>query len=229
MTIKYSKPHSDFTKAIKHKFKKALDNKTRSVNLRGAKGVQPSKTSIEDHAPHNVYTMSKKMIEEATDFSGAKLVGMRIFHPENELAAIETVSHHTGKDHEYAGVSKGHHIQETKLALMLAEEVEEIQQKEYELAFLQVPTLFIMAVWLKTTEDWKKDIFIPITPINKITKTPQSLNAMSRRRKLSLASPKKITSRTIALRGRAFYADTFLEMLKKTNKSRQVFDPTPED
>ena len=87
MGIKYSKPKSDFMKAIQSKFKKGTVSK--SEGFRGMRAA-PSK-KVEDHAPHEVYSMTLNMIEESSDFRKAKLIGMRVFHPDNIDAAFETV------------------------------------------------------------------------------------------------------------------------------------------
>jgi hypothetical protein len=229
MAIKYTTPNEDFKKALEGKFQKAASLKFEKNNNTALRGSITPQDKIEDQSPHKIYTMSQNTIKDCNDFSQAKLVGMRVFNPADNESALETVCRDSGNEHKYAGTNKGNHIKATKIALMLAEELEEIKNNEFELAFLRVPSLYINAVWLKSSKDWKKDIFIPINREKKhFGSVKRSISSIANRRSLNLVSPTKVTNKTISLRGRAYYAEDFLKMLKKANEEHLGFDLTPD-
>jgi hypothetical protein len=121
----------------------------------------PSKLSAA--LPHNVYLLRSTDIVQRRNLDRARLAAWRflIQYANSTLAAIEFSCDSQGQNLRFASLDTGPFAQATRDAVKLAEGLTSVQAGSYELRVLKAPSVYVMALWLKSLQGGD-DIVIPI-------------------------------------------------------------------
>ncbi|MGZ4924870.1 MAG: hypothetical protein ACXV4B_00225 [Halobacteriota archaeon] len=111
-----------------------------------------------------VYTLGLSDLAAEKDVSAAVNTGWRygVMRGEEIVAHGETVIDPAGK-HHFAATSEGPLVEGTAKALDAAEAEDEIKNGEFEVRFLQVPALYVAALWL-VNKRGGPDYAVPVAP-----------------------------------------------------------------
>jgi hypothetical protein len=104
--------------------------------------------------PQEVYNLSLDALAQGADLSGAKPAGWRYFISDGQepIEAASLSPRAGGAGLEFVGVNQGELIKDASQAMIAAEKLDVVQQKDYEVRWLQIPALYVQGVWLKDLE-----------------------------------------------------------------------------
>jgi hypothetical protein len=131
-----------------------------SFSARGLREARPEQISAT--VPHAVYNLTLDAAKNGkTDV--ARLSGWRFLLAvdDNVLASAETRSEGGGQ--AFSHVNAGPFVAGTVDALAAAERIAEADERQFELRLLNVPALYLMAVWLRPSEG--EGVFVPAAPV----------------------------------------------------------------
>jgi hypothetical protein len=113
-------------------------------------------------APHPVYVAGPADVLEGTLPASAELSGWRyiLLDEERALAAAEVRPRRGKKGVRFTGLNTGAFVESTVRGVAAAEELEEVRESDYEFRLLNIPSLYVVALWLHG----RSDIFIPLPP-----------------------------------------------------------------
>lgn len=119
---------------------------------------------VPKHA-HEVFTTSVDDLAGGKGLDQAKAVAWRyLVESQGKVEGSVEVALHEGESgHEFSMINKGPFNQATLEALNVAEQSDVAQKESPKLAFLRIPALYVMALWLRS-ENPENDIFIPLAP-----------------------------------------------------------------
>ena len=123
------------------------------------------KHKYHENIPHKVYHTSVKDIYDGGGFEDAEVVSWRYYHktPKGQHTLVEVAVGKKDNNHNLLEAHYGPMAAEHKFLHKLINEIEEIKNEEFELAFLRIFALKINAAWLKTS-NYQNDFFVPIKP-----------------------------------------------------------------
>lgn len=121
-----------------------------------------SASQLKIHSHHQVFDLSGSDVESGTPLSQARLHVSRylISHGSKLLAAAEVRESSCGCKAVFNRINDGPHVAGHEKALKLAESLS--LEGSFRLQVLRVPSLYVMALWLKST-DGGNDVFIPVS------------------------------------------------------------------
>jgi hypothetical protein len=164
MPIIYRNEPAEAAEAMKNGLQKMVLKRAfstprlRKALAEGAEGPVPAQA-----VP--VYTLGIADLTKGGDAGAAVHTGWRYaVKQSNEIVAHgETIIDRQGK-HLFAATSEGSLVEGTTRALELAEAQDVIRKGSYEVRFLQVPALYVAALWLVDTTG-KADLALPVAPV----------------------------------------------------------------
>lgn len=124
-------------------------------------GDEASK-GLEATAPHLVYFIGLDDIAEGRFLSAAKAKNWRyiLLEGNTALAAAELTINDSGEVGGFGNVDRGPFVESTSVATALAEGLESVQDRDYELRLLSVPSLYLVALWLHG----ENNLLLPLAP-----------------------------------------------------------------
>jgi hypothetical protein len=130
-----------------------------SFSARGLREARPEQISAT--VPHAVYNLTLDAAKNGK-IDVARLSGWRFLLAvdDNVLASAETRSE--GGSQAFSHVNAGPFVGGTVDALAAAERIAEADERQLELRLLNVPALYLMAVWLRPSEG--DGVFVPVAP-----------------------------------------------------------------
>jgi hypothetical protein len=116
-------------------------------------------------APHHVYFVSLESIAAGKVFSQAELTGWRyiVLDDERPLFAAELDIDLAQGALEFSNTNQGPHVEGTLEGVRIAESLDDVREHDFELRLLEIPSLYVIALWLHGEE---KDLLIPLPPTN---------------------------------------------------------------
>lgn len=111
-------------------------------------------------APHQVFFVGLRDIAAGRLLSAAHLKGWRyiVFEGERPLAAAELSG--GGEAVSFSNFNRGPFVVSTVEGVGRAEGLEEVREEEFELRLLDIPGLYVVALWLHGA----RDLIIPLPP-----------------------------------------------------------------
>lgn len=109
--------------------------------------------------PHRVFVATLQDVMAGQVLANAREAAKRYFlvHTDDEPFAAAEVA-----GNQFAHVNEGPFVQSTARSMIVAEQLDAVQERDYELRLLRIPALYTVAVWLSSTSD---DILIPSDPV----------------------------------------------------------------
>lgn len=120
-------------------------------------------STVSPAAPHPVYSISGDRVLPGGALGAAKFSGWQAFAVQEDktLAAIEFTG--KGSDpREFSSLTRGPRVEGTVAALAAAEAAPQVKDKDYEVRFLRIPSIYVVALWLHGATD---DLFVPVDPV----------------------------------------------------------------
>lgn len=119
-----------------------------------------------------VYRGSLRAFAEGKGLDTAALGAWRqlISVEQAPIAMMEVSMGKDGNSFRFSSINHGPFVEATARALTIAEHSSRIQEGAFELRLLQVPALYLLAIWLKNTEDSREtlvaveDTLVPVAP-----------------------------------------------------------------
>jgi hypothetical protein len=111
-------------------------------------------------APHRLYVMDVADIASGEGFANAKQIGWRYISDDS----IHEVHLGSGENtFEFAEINQGVHVKAILSQLAELREHPRIMSRDYEVAMVIIPALYVIAVWLMDKDG--EDIIIPVGPL----------------------------------------------------------------
>lgn len=137
------------------------------INLRKfavatAGGTAP--TALHPSTPHRVYTLALDALAAGRELNAVQESGFRMLLTDgNEVLATVNMRQTTvGGGVEFQSVSQnGPYVEGVDQAIRFAESAAATVSPSYEIRLLQIPGLYIIAIWLHGSAD---ELFIPVNP-----------------------------------------------------------------
>ena len=111
-------------------------------------------------APHQVYFVGLRDLAEGRLLAAAQLKGWRyiIFEGDRPLAAAELSGDEGALD--FSNINRGPFVESTVEGVGRAEVLEVVREEDFELRLLDIPGLYVTALWLHGP----RDLIIPLPP-----------------------------------------------------------------
>lgn len=132
---------------------------TRELSLALGETPEPE---IAVAAPHDIYNLPLSALVEPAALDSAEQVGRRCLVT-SQGEPIATVELPDPSGEEGVVTTQGRFTKATADALGAIEGSSEVDDGDYDLRMLRVPSLYLMALWLKD-RDGENDIFVPLEP-----------------------------------------------------------------
>lgn len=115
-------------------------------------------------APHQIYFVGLRDIAEGRLLEAAQVVGWRyiIFNGEQPLAAAELKVGAEQGSLEFSNINRGLFVASTVEGVARAEDMTIVRDNDFELRLLDIPSLYVVALWLHGDSD--NDLIIPLPP-----------------------------------------------------------------
>ncbi|HYH10454.1 MAG TPA: hypothetical protein VEK11_25645 [Thermoanaerobaculia bacterium] len=111
---------------------------------------------------HQIYTIPGEAILRGELLAAAQSVGWRYLVMEDgDVIVAAELSGHTDRDLAFAQTSTGAFVHGMSNAIALAERLDDVQRRDYELRLLRIPAAYFVAVWLHHETD---DLLVPLAP-----------------------------------------------------------------
>lgn len=160
MALLMQEPHEKAASAVHSAFRSFTDNRAfRSPALRNATG----KLQLTD--PHQVFTLGLADLVAGRGLEAARPSGWRylVRDDDNVLASAEAVVTARSDEYAFSAFSEGGFVPATAHALEAARALPAVNQGSFELRLLNVPGLYVMALWLHEASG-TDDLLIPLAP-----------------------------------------------------------------
>ncbi len=120
--------------------------------------------------PHPVYTLSLQDLVDGRRLRDARLVAWRylVEADRRPIASAEVIVESEGKPPRFSQFNEGPFVQSTAAAIDELQSRSELQEVSYEFRALQIPALYVVALWL-TDQSGERDLVRALEP------TPQYL------------------------------------------------------
>jgi hypothetical protein len=148
--------------------------------------------------PHPVYTLSLQDLVDGRRLRDARLTAWRYLVEEERrpVASVEVIMAE-GRPPTFSQFNEGPFVQSTAAAIDALQDLKELEGTSYEFRALQVPALYVIAVWL-ADQSGERDLVRALEP------APDYLR------------PERL-----------YLEDEFLESLRKPARTQLAFDSTP--
>ena len=127
-----------------------------------ARSEDDSSPGLAAAAPHLVYCLGLDDVVEGRFLAAAKATNWRyiLLEGNNAPAAAGLAINDEGEVGGFAYVDRGPFVESTGVATALAEGLESVQERDYELRLLSVPSLYLVALWLHGEDN----LLLPLAP-----------------------------------------------------------------
>ena len=113
---------------------------------------------------HPVFVLQVDQLESGPSFDAATQVGWRVISESNkQFYAFEFGMDEQG-EHALHSVNEGFHVQNSGSTFSGISQRSELVRDNYSVSMLQIPSLFVEAIWLNADAGPSEDKFIPIDP-----------------------------------------------------------------
>jgi hypothetical protein len=131
----------------------------RSPALRSATGP------LQLTEPHQVFTLGLTDLAAGKGLDAAKPTGWRYLVQEDDkvLASAESVAVGSANEHVFSAFNEGSFVASSASAIRAVREIPEVEQSGFELRLLNVPGLYVLALWLHGAQG-KDDLLVPLAP-----------------------------------------------------------------
>lgn len=115
--------------------------------------------------PHQVFTLGLADVIAGSGLAAAKPAGWRYLVKDGEkvLAAAETAMGPTAGEHVFSSFNESRFVAATAEAIGTARALPEVAKGSFELRYLQVPGLYVSALWLHNAGGGG-DLLVPLAP-----------------------------------------------------------------
>jgi hypothetical protein len=164
MTLRTTEPPPRVLELVKAALQAHIGSASRVAAMR-----QADLTQLAASAPHQVFTLDFNDLLGTDLFSKARLVGWRylVTGANRTAMAAEVACDDKGENLRFSHLHEGPLVGGLAQALVAAEHTSEVVQGSYELRVLRIPSIYVMALWLKAnTPD--KDLFVPAAPTSRL-------------------------------------------------------------
>jgi hypothetical protein len=168
MNINVPNPPEDSLQVIES----ALHRFRRQPNFAAAITSEAAATdSLSIAVPHPVYFVGLKHLAKGKLFSAAKLKAWRyLLLNENEPYAIAELNFKRKNGAPiFSHINYGALVKKTVTGLAFAENLETVNENDYELRLIEIPGLYVVALWLHGSDDFIIPLMIGCDPINTFT------------------------------------------------------------
>jgi hypothetical protein len=195
MSLKVSEAPVEAFKLVNDKIK--AFSKRGQFRTRALSQAQPRALNLT--VPHPVYTLTLEDIVQQRSLAVARTTGWRYLIQEGDsaIASAEVITDARGVVQTFSQFNEGPFVAATARTIVAAEEIPQVEDGVYELRLLQIPALYVMALWLKDAEG-NRDLILPMEPM------PNELEA-----------------------GRSYTEAEFLAALEDLAQEQQRFDSSP--
>lgn len=159
MALIAPKPPKQAVDAVHSTFLELNKNRAfRSPALRGATGP------LQLTEPHQVFTLGLTDLAAGTGLDAARPTGWRYLVQEDDkvLASAETVAG-PGGEQVFSAFNEGRFVASSASAIRAVREIPEVEQGGFELRLLNVPGLYVLALWLHDAQG-NGDLLVPLAP-----------------------------------------------------------------
>ncbi|HEX6175385.1 MAG TPA: hypothetical protein VF089_15365 [Candidatus Binatia bacterium] len=127
--------------------------------------AETSSEQLDLAAPHPVYFIKLTDVAEGRLLSAAILTGWRylVLQGEEAVGAATVAVLENNESLRFSHMSQGPFVKNTIEGIRHAEELPEVLENDYELRMLDIPSLYVVALWLHGQEDR----IIPLAPTNR--------------------------------------------------------------
>jgi len=164
MPLKYKKEPSDAKEAVEKQLEKMASNKAfRTAGLmKIQKAEKTSELTTDLVIP--VYHMSLDDIKQGKDLSSAQQMSWRYLlkHEDQVVATADALIKQDGET-VFSHVNEGPLVSGVIKALNKAEDIDELQDGDFEVRLLMVPALYVAALWFVDTSGGQ-ELVIPVEP-----------------------------------------------------------------
>jgi hypothetical protein len=160
MALLMQEPHENAANAMQSAFRSFTDKRTfRSPALRNATGA------LQLTDPHQVFTLGLADLVAGRGLEAAKPSAWRYLVREGDTVRASAEAVLTGRSDEYSfsAFNEGGFVPATAHAIQAARALPAVSQGSFELRLLNVPGLYLMALWLHEA-DGTGDLLIPLAP-----------------------------------------------------------------
>lgn len=160
MTFIAPKPPQQVLDAVHSTFLDLSRNRAfRTPALRNATG------SLQLTEPHQVFTLGLTDLAAGKGLDAAKPTGWRYLVQEgdNVLASAEVTAAGPTDEYVFSAFNEGRFVASSANAMRAVGEFPEVKQGNFELRFLNVPGLYVLALWLHDAQG-KDDFLLPLAP-----------------------------------------------------------------
>jgi hypothetical protein len=163
MPIIYQKEPAEAAKAMKQGLDKMIANRAFSTPRLARLSTGEAGAPVPVQALP-VFTLGLSDLAEGKDASAAVNTGWRYAVKQDDeiVAHGQTIIDPAGK-HQFAATNEGPLVEGTHKAIEAAEAQDEIKSGEFEIRFLQVPALYVAALWL-VDKSGGRDYAVPVEP-----------------------------------------------------------------
>lgn len=156
MALKLLAAPVDTAKIVQDAVRRSQLQKSRSLMaLSGGSGV------VAPTAPHMVFTILPEFIASPQPLANAIAIGWRtmVIQGSHAVAAVEYAE--GGSASNFKSLNEGPFVKSTASAFKIAEGLPEVSGQDFEPRLLQLPYVYLMALWLHGATD---DLLIPLEP-----------------------------------------------------------------
>jgi hypothetical protein len=159
MGLKLPKPPAE-TQAIVAGAMQRANSFGRLSVMGGATGGAAVVTPV---APHEVYDIGLKELVDGEGLKAAKPVGWRVLvlQGNTPVAAVEYSAAGGGAPASFKSANEGVFVRGTVLGISMAEGLPQLKNEDYELRLLQIPSIYLIALWLQSKDE---NLFVPLDP-----------------------------------------------------------------
>src|SRR5215468_6718442 len=147
------------------KFIETLQNTIKGIAPRSTFGhLDPKK--LQATAPHTVYELGLGDVAAGAGLDKARPIAQRylLVQANRPVAAAEIAVARDAPASRFAQLNDGPFVAGTQTAIAEAEQLPAVQRGDYELRLLRIPALYVVALWLASTDPSAGDLVIPIAP-----------------------------------------------------------------
>jgi hypothetical protein len=160
MALIAPKPPRQAMDAVRTTFLELNKNRAfKSPALRSATGP------LQLTEPHEVFTLGLTDLVAGKGLDAAKPTGWRYLVQEDDkvLASAESVAVGPANEHVFSAFNEGSFVASSASAIRAVREIPEVEQGSFELRLLNVPGLYVLALWLHSVQG-KDDLLVPLAP-----------------------------------------------------------------
>lgn len=160
MALIAPKPPKQAADAVHSTFLELNKNRAfKSPALRSAAGP------LQLTEPHEVFTLGLTDLVAGKGLDAAKPTGWRYLVQEDDkvLASAESVAVGPANEHVFSAFNEGSFVASSASAIRAVREIPEVERGDFELRLLNVPGLYVLALWLHSVQG-KADLLVPLAP-----------------------------------------------------------------